>query len=635
MIIRTALAALLFLAASVTLQAQEDATDTCDAVYEDILHEYVLQSDGTVVYNYAHKLKLLTPFAFTRAYGESFITYNPTWQKLDVLRSVTRMRDGTKVESPYNAFNEVLPRYAHAGGPFTDLKEMVVTHTGIEAGAVVDFAYKITTKPGMFPGLMGAVRCGEREHIVHMFIRIKVPRGTDLAWAFARDDTPVTVTEDGEYTVYTWERNHIPMIEDEEAQPPLSHYAPVLYFSTVGYDALPPHVLGGTQDAPLPAPAMAEVERVQAEVPDMLARALELRRWVATRIGGMNGPLDILGFHARPPAETVLSNVGSSLDRAVLLAQMCRAAGIEAFPVLFSHDIVKTGMTIQSEERGGSRIDHIRPGLQPLLPCLQLYPHAAVMCRNLSDGDGQQLVLDPVHATQDGPLPEQYLGVYLPLEPPNPEPAPYTTGTVLTATSTASEWTISDELTVSGKTRVRVNGVSSMAFSPDRFQSAAASALSDAGQGMKGEAGEVETDASGETECEVTVNSVSPLEERGGFMDFRIPHAPGGITELGLPVGDANRTTPVDLPSRMQESCRLVLNLPDGVRAASIPGEIEISNNVGSLRSVIKAKGGTVTVTRTLTFSVGQVMPEGYVDLQELLRAWRMPSHNSLLLKKQ
>ena len=118
-------------------------------------------------------------------------------------------------------------------------------------------------------------------------------------------------------------------------------------------------------------------------------------------------------------------------------------------------------------------------------------------------------------------------------------------------------------------------------------------------------------------------------------MDFRIPHAPGCITELALPVGDANRTTPVDLPSRMQESCRLVLNLPDGVRAVSIPGEIEISNNVGSLRSVIKADGGTVTVTRTLTFSVKQIMPEGYVDLQQLLRAWRMPSHNSLLLKKQ
>lgn len=633
MISRTALAALLFLAASVTLQAQEDAADTCDAVYEDILHEYVLQSDGTVVYNYAHKLKLLTPFAFTRAYGESFITYNPTWQKLDILRSVTTMRDGQKVESPYNAFNEVLPRYAHAGEPFTHLREMVVTHTGIEAGAVVDFAYQITTKAGMFPGLMGAVRCGEREHIVHMFIRVKVPRGTDLAWAFARDDTPVTVTEDGEYTVYTWERNHIPMIEDEEAQPPLSHYAPVLYFSTVGYDALPPHVLGGTQDAPLPAPVMEEVERVQADVPDMLDRALQLRRWVATRIAGMNGPLDILGFQARPPVETVLSNVGSSLDRAVLLAQMCRAAGIEAVPVLFSHDIVSSGIAIQSEARGDSRIDHIRPGLQPLLPSLHLFPHAAVMCRNISDG--QQLVLDPVHAAQDGPLPEQYLGVYLPLERPTPEPTPYTQGTVLTEASTASEWTLSDELTVSGKTRVRVNGVSSMVFSPDRFKTQAAGALSDAGQGMKGEAGEVETHASGESECELSVTSVSPLEERGGFMDFRIPHAPGGITELALPVGDANRTTPVDLPSRMQESCRLVLNLPDGVRAVSIPGEIEISNNVGSLRSVIKADGGTVTVTRTLTFSVKRVMPEGYVDLQQLLRAWRMPSHNSLLLKKQ
>lgn len=635
MIHRTALAALLFLAASLTMQAQEDARDTCDAVYEDILHEYVLQPDGVVEYNYAHKMKLLTPFAFTRAYGESFITYNPKWQKLVVMRSVTTMADGEKVESPVNAYNEVLPRYAAAGTPWADLKEMVVTHTGVEAGATVDFAYKLTTQPGMFPGLMGAVPCGSRDHIVHMFIRIKVPEGTELHWEFARDDTPVTITKDRNYTVYTWERNHIPMIEAEDAQPPISRYMPVLYFSTVDYKALPGHVLAAAKDVPLPAPAMKEVERVQAEIPDMRERALALRSWVTRRIAGMNGPLDILGFQARPAAETVSSAVGSSLDRAVLLAQMCVAAGIEAFPVLFSHDIVSEGMRIVREPvAGGGFEERFTSDPKPSVPSLELYPHAAVMCHDLNGG--QPLVLDPVHEVQGGAYPEEFLGqYYFPLEVEKAAPHQYGSKTALTTTTTTSDWTLAEDLTVSGRTRVTADGVRSMVFAPERFKKTAAQALSDAAQGLKTEPGEVETKPTGETVCEVAVTSPAPLEEHGGYYDFRIPHAPGGITELDLPIGDVRRTTPVALPSRMQESCRMVLHLPPGVKAVSIPGDFEISNNVGSLRSVVKADKHDVEITRTITFSVDEVMPEGYVDLQELLRAWRTPSHNSLLLQKK
>lgn len=633
MIIRTALAALLFVAASVTLHAQADATDTCDAVYEDILQEYILHPDGSTHYMYSHKLKLLTSFAFTRAYGESFITYNPQWQTLNVLRSVTTMKDGKKVESPFNAFNEVLPRYAADGAPFTHLKEMVVTHTGVEAGAVIDFAYEIDTKPGMFPGLMGAVRFGEREHIAHMVVTVKVPAGTTLDWEFARDDTKAVVTKDGNMTVYTWERHHIPMVEAEEHQTPIDRYAPVLYFTTVGYDALPPHVLGAAGDAPLPAPAMTEVERVQSEQLPPLERALALRRWVATRIGGMNGPLDILGFRARLPEETVTSNVGSTLDRAVLLSRMCRAAGIEAMPVLFSHDIINRGMRIVSEEADGHRIDHIMTEPQPAQACLHLYPHAAVMCTGI--GHEKLLVLDPMHAEQSGASPSQFRGYYLPLEGDTPEPTPYGTGTAMTTASTTSDWTLSEDLTVSGKTRVSVDGTSSMVFSPDRFRTLAASALDAAGQGMKTEVGEVNIHASGETVCEVSVTSISPLEQRGGFHEFRIPHAYGGITNLGLPVGDMRRTTPVELPGPMRESCRMVLHLPKSVRAVSVPADLEISNNVGSLRSVIRADAHDVEITRTITISIGRIMPEGYSDLQELLSAWRLPSHNSLLLKKE
>jgi len=466
-----------------------------------------------------------------------------------------------------------------------------------------------------------------------MTVRVKIPEGTQLTWEFARDNIDATVRTEEGMTVYTWQRDHIPMVEAEEHQLPLGRHTPVLYFTTVGYDVLSHHVLGSADDAPLPAPAMAEVERVQSERLSPLERALALRRWVATRIGGMNGPLDILGFQARPPVETAESNVGSTIDRAVLLARMCRAAGIEATPVLFSHDVIDTGMRISSEREAGSRIDHIRTSPRPAIPCLHLYPHAAVVCMGI--GPGNMLVLDPVHAEQAGPFPKYYRGYYLPLDGNNPEPKRYGSGELRTTVSTTSDWTLSPDLTVSGRTRVSVDGVSSMVFSPESFGKKAASVLTRAGQGMKTEADDVETQPHGQTVCELVVTSRSPLDAHGGFFEFNIPHAPGGITELSLPLGDASRSTPVDLPGPLQESNRMVLHLPKGVRAVGVPAAVEISNGIGSVKSVIAADAHDVEITRIIIIDVPLVMPESYGDLQELLRAWRSPSHTVFLLQRK
>jgi len=107
---------LVFFLCAPALFAQNPYTeDPADAVYDEIVHEYTLNADRSITYQYKHRLRLLTSFAFTRQYGESFITYNPLFQKLDVIQSETVMAGGKKVPSPINAYNEVLPGFA-AGG---------------------------------------------------------------------------------------------------------------------------------------------------------------------------------------------------------------------------------------------------------------------------------------------------------------------------------------------------------------------------------------------------------------------------------------------------------------------------------------------------------------------------------------
>ena len=47
-----------------------------------------------------------------RTYGESFITYDPRYQTLQIHESYTRQKDGNIVKTPANALVEVLPSAA-------------------------------------------------------------------------------------------------------------------------------------------------------------------------------------------------------------------------------------------------------------------------------------------------------------------------------------------------------------------------------------------------------------------------------------------------------------------------------------------------------------------------------------------
>lgn len=608
------------------------STDVADAVYEDVRHEYVLHPDGSTVYTYSHRLRLLTNYAFTRAYGESFITYNPRWQTLDVLRSITTMRDGRKVESPFNAYNEVLPGYAAGSAPHLGLKEMVVTHVGVEAGAVIDFSYRLTTKPGMLPGLMGRVVFGARSPIQKLSVLVTVPRDIALTHAFVRDENKPDVTEQGGTRVHRWMRHDLPMVEVEAQQPPLENFLPVLHFTTATKDDVIRHCLQDAGDADL-GPAQAAVDEIVRKESDPVQRAAALQRWVLERVGRMGGPLDILGYRAMAPAATLRANTGSDLDRAVLLAAMCRAAGIDAVPVLFSSDVRSEGIIIKSTHTGDSRIDEFHPDAHPDIASLPLFPHAAVVCSAV--GQYVMLALDPARK-QTGPMDPKYWGrFYLELKDGTQELRQYMPLAVLSPSvvRVTSDWTLGADLTVKGKSSVSTAGIHGYALDPDHLNGLMSRTLAAAGQGVRVEPGDVEVRASAETVCEADIAAEKGLTVVEGIAAFRLPAAPHGVNELHLPLGDLRRTTPVAVPGTLREEQRFTLHLPKHVRAATVPAGIDVSNAVGSVRSVITADAHDIEVTRVIEISDARLEAPAYPLLRELLRAWNHPAHSTLQLR--
>ena len=88
------------------------------------------------------------------------------------------MADGTLVPSPENAFNEILPRFVSRAPAYAYLRQMVVSHTGLERGCIIDLKYHIDTDAKFLPWLMGEEIFGTKSPIKKMTVTVNVPCST-------------------------------------------------------------------------------------------------------------------------------------------------------------------------------------------------------------------------------------------------------------------------------------------------------------------------------------------------------------------------------------------------------------------------------------------------------------------------
>ena len=241
--------------------------------------------------------------------------------------------------------------------------------------------------------------------------------------------------------------------------------------------------------------------------------------------------------------------------------------------------------------------------------------------------------------TPEGTRPGRYPatspgGFYVPLDPTVERALLYNPAPDFTTASITSDWSLDENLEISGRSRFTIDGWQSRTHEEKSYQKMAAAALGSAGQGMKVKDYELSSLASGETIAELKIASKEALAEKGGLYTFELPQPPLGMAALHLPVGDIRRTTPVALPYKLKEDWRFVLHLKGGLRAVDVPSKVEFENSVGQISSTITADEHDIEVRRTIEFKVVLVKPEDYGDLQSLLTAWQQPAHNTLILSK-
>ena len=307
-----------------------------DATYHLISKSYTLNKDGSMDYRYRKELQLFSKAAFD-TYGETFIWYNPEYQTLTINESYTIRKDGSKVQTPKNAFNPSLPFACENCVRFNGIREMVVTHTALEYDATIVLDYTIHTKQPFMQELMDRVELYEDEPIDQYEVSVSVPENMRF---YAILNEKGGIRTENEYSTYKWVFYKLAPIPQESYLP--DDYLPYVQFSTLDrHTTFLQKMAMQNAFVSKETPFSATVDDLKAKYEDGMALVLAIRDYVAENIRENNVPMRYMNYLVASPATVWNTNCGNGFEKNLLLQAMLREAGFKALIGVFYRNLTK------------------------------------------------------------------------------------------------------------------------------------------------------------------------------------------------------------------------------------------------------------------------------------------------------
>ena len=297
-----------------------------DGTYKKIIDEYTLTADGGITQKVTKVLRHNTHHSFFTLFGETFVVYNPEYQKIKIDTSYTVQKDGTIIKTPANAFNNVLPSIAAKAPDYNGLTELVITHTGLELGATSYLEYTLTTEPGVFNSLDIDEVIGVAGADIDKYqVIVNVPEGTALRWSLT--DSKVKPTIKGGR--YTWTFNGVESAKGEENTP--YGYGGVPHLSITTSQSLADNLMPltiETRDL-----RRAPREYMQEATNDQ-QRAEAIQKYIVTGLGTCNVQPYLTANSVRQCGRVMETAYGTEAEKALAMAKLMRAEGLSAQAVV-------------------------------------------------------------------------------------------------------------------------------------------------------------------------------------------------------------------------------------------------------------------------------------------------------------
>lgn len=609
--------------ASAAGAAQEASAPNPDAVIEEWKQSWTQNADGSIVYHEKKQVRL----HHDRAYGEFAdprITFNKATDKVEIITAHVRRPDGRIVETPDYSKNEVSPR-GPAGWPaFADIRQLVLTLSGIEPGCLVELEYRVTTSAAGATPLCGDIRVGHRYPIKRREVVVAAPKDTPLRIErFPAEGADAgQVAGGGGEARFQWE--NVPAREDEPAGPAWQSREPRLVFSTLGGAATWAarrwqRIESAADESPLIARLATEWTKDVTEPAEKL-RAIQER---------LAASFDFVDFDVawRPPqlrraSQVLESNYGLPEEATALSLALARAAGVSVrYAVLVDGDAwvesapqdgfviadllvvadagtsAKSDSGTSSEPMFSARHGRVRPSAQ----------FARAKLLRLVGNSVKEVEWFPWKSADDSTV------------------------------ALRGKITIDEKGALAGRVSLSASGLfaSPSSVSNRDGQQRRINDLLQRVLPAATAANFAVTKLTDESfEADVDVKSNGPSEKLDGASPLWF--GPGlHSSEIDVPLGDPNRITPIVLPAPFREQVQLTIEWPAGWKVESSPAAIDSNRFKDALvvRQSADVSGCVLRVAREIRVTAAQVDEKMTGVLIDLCRKLRNDGDRLLLLR--
>jgi hypothetical protein len=577
-----------------------------DARFQKITRTYTLNPDGSMDYQYQHELDLYTHFSFNRLYGETFIVYNPEHQELKVNRSETKTAEGKMVPSPDNAFNEVLPRFAEGAPPYHQLREMVVTHTGLEKNSTIFLDYNLHTEAGYKPFLMEDAVLSETSPVNELVIKVRFPKDKELNYQLLNAEENLNISNKGDMKEYKWVFKDLDATSKEDQQPAYHENLPRLLFSTTNLEQATSWLMDQFS-YDLPASIGDGVKETLQDKQNKMDSILAIRDMVANHINHFDIPPEYKGYTLHSNEQVLENNGGTTFEKTVLLASMLRKIGVEANPVAIIPD------AFHSKEMGN----------------LKTWKEYYVQFHH----QDKPIYLSAIHESRYNNLYEHAGEAHLLLNDAQGESDVLNVEQSVSKKHLEGSFTLSPSLNIQGDVTADLSHCENPYLQMEENEEAAKSVLSPGFPAASLSEYTVDEMTPEQSGISYKVQHRLSPDQQNGYRFISIPLTETGLDHSHLEILTAERESPFAISWPIDVRYQYTINLPESMELVNEGVDIEKSGELGEVTIQIQESDDQVTINRHLRINKKIISPANYQMFREMISLWQKDKHKSLVLK--
>lgn len=326
-----------------------------DAVYKLISKSYTLNTDGSTEFRKRTELQIFTRMTFDH-FGETFITYNPDFQELIINEAYTIRKDGSKVETPENAFNPMLPEGCTKCERLNGIRTMVVTHTALEYDAVIVLDYTIRSKNFFFQELLEKVELQEEVPVEKYVVSVTTPNTYRSFSLHGENNLHYTKTESEDNGMMSF----VFTFTDIPERPTDEYLFPNAVASLTFYTALDEaNLVGKITDQN----SMQEFDNQTitdffrgrfTEKMDDMDKILYVRDYIHDNIHTNHLDAKVLNYMFASPQQVWESNCALPIEKNILLAGVLQSLGNDAQLAFMGNSLASDLKTVVRIQRNGA-----------------------------------------------------------------------------------------------------------------------------------------------------------------------------------------------------------------------------------------------------------------------------------------